>query len=73
MERYTNKNGDFGDSSYETSSNFIQVGFTSGSVYDYTYSSADPNNIEKIKALATNRSGLNSFIKRNVDRNTLKG
>lgn len=68
MERYANRNGDSGVSSYEIGSNFILVGFTSGSVYEYTYSSAGSGNIERMKGLAMNGSGLNSFIKRNVDK-----
>lgn len=68
MERYANKNGDSGVSSYEIGSNFISVGFTSGGVYEYTYSSAGSSNIETMKGLAINGRGLNSFIKRNVNK-----
>lgn len=68
MEKYANRNGDFGVSSYEIGSNFILVGFTSGSVYQYTYSSVVTSSIEMMKGPAMNVGGLNSFIKRNVDK-----
>jgi len=68
MQRYVDNDGNSGVSSYEIGSNFILVGFTSGSVYEYTYSSAGDSNIEMMKGLAISGSGLNSFLKRNVDK-----
>lgn len=62
MEKYGNKNGDSGISGFEIGSNFIQVEFSTGSIYEYTYSSAGENNIETMKNLAKSGSGLNSFI-----------
>jgi hypothetical protein len=68
MERYANYNRDSGVSNYEIGSNFILVGFTSGRVYEYTYSSAGEHNIEMMKGLAIKGSGLNSFINLNVNK-----
>ena len=66
MERYANRSGDSGVSGYEIGSNYIWVEFTTGSVYEYTYSSAGSANVETMKGLATNGSGLNSFINKTV-------
>lgn len=62
MERYANKSGNSGVSSYEIGSNYILVGFTTGSIYEYTYASAGSSHIENMKALAKSGSGLNSYI-----------
>ena len=69
MKKYANRSGDSGVSAYEIGSNYILVEFTSGSIYEYSYSSAGSSNIETMKSLATSGSGLNSFIKRNVNKN----
>ena len=52
MEKYRNKNGDSGISGYEIGGNFILIEFSTGSIYEYTYSSAGTNNIEMMKNLA---------------------
>lgn len=36
MERYANITGDSGVSTYEIGINYIYVGFTSGTIYEYT-------------------------------------
>lgn len=66
MERYANRSGSSGVSGYEIGSYYIWVEFTTGSIYEYTYSSAGTANIETMKGLAKNGSGLNSFINTNV-------
>jgi len=67
MERYANKNGDSAVSTYEIGINYIYIGFKSGSTYEYTYASAGPVNIEKMKALARAGRGLNTFITKYVN------
>jgi len=62
MERYANLKGDSAISSYEIGNNYILVEFISGSIYEYTYTSAGASNIETMKTLAELGSGLNSFI-----------
>lgn len=62
MEKYGNKNGDSGISGFEIGSNYILIEFSTGSVYEYTYTSAGENNIEAMKRLAISGSGLNGFI-----------
>ncbi|MCX8522734.1 hypothetical protein OF897_02215 [Chryseobacterium formosus] len=62
MEKYGNKNGDSGISGFEIGSNYILIEFSTGSVYEYTYTSAGESNIEAMKRLAISGSGLNGFI-----------
>lgn len=69
MESYANHSGNSGVSTYEIGSNYIWVGFNSGSIYEYTYSSAGTSNIENMKSLARSGSGLNSYIMRYVKKN----
>ncbi len=69
MEIYANLSGDSGVSAYQIGSDSIWVEFTSGSLYEYTYSSAGAGNIETMKSLAIAGCGLCSFIQRNVREN----
>ena len=69
MERYANLNGNSGVDAYEIGSDRIVVSFDSGSVYEYTYSSAGRSNIEAMKSLAQAGRGLCSFIQRTVRKN----
>ena len=62
MEIYSNNNGDSGVSGYQIGSDFIWVQFSTGRIYEYTYSSAGTSNIEAMKSLARTGSGLNGFI-----------
>jgi len=66
MELYANRSGNSGVFAFEIGQNYIVVTFTSGSVYEYTYSSAGVDNIESMKAYALSGAGLNSFIQRYV-------
>ena len=68
MERYKNLNGDSGVAEFENGSDYIRVKFNDGSVYLYTYASAGSSNIEEMKKLAVAGRGLNSFIKKNVNK-----
>jgi hypothetical protein len=62
MEKYANNNRDSGVSSYQIGSDYIWVEFSTGSIYEYNYSSAGSINIETMKKLAQSGSGLNGFI-----------
>ena len=67
MERYKDLGGDSGVSEYEIGPDFVEVRFeSSDKVYVYDYASAGRDNIEDIKTLAKNGSGLNAFINRNI-------
>lgn len=66
MERYRNLNGDSGVVAYEDGPDFIRVQFSDGAIYLYTNVSAGTHNIERMKQLAKNGQGLNSFINLNV-------
>ena len=69
MKRYKNLSGGSGIVAYESGPDFIRVRFSSGSVYLYTYESADPDDIEQMKELASKGEGLNSFINTTVYHN----
>lgn len=62
MERYKNLGGDSSVFGYEIDTNLITVYFTDQSAYVYTYQSAGPVIIEKMKSLAIAGRGLNSYI-----------
>ncbi|MFI5161218.1 MAG: hypothetical protein ACHQHN_08065 [Sphingobacteriales bacterium] len=66
MESYADNNGDSGISGYEIGGNYIRVQFKPEVIYEYTYASAGPGNIEMMKSLARSGDGLNSFINTNV-------
>ncbi len=68
MPRYLNIGGDSGVYSYSISETSITVIFkrTSRS-YTYSYYKAGSGHVENMKKLAIAGSGLNSYIKRNVN------
>lgn len=64
MERYKNIGGNSGVVGFETGTDYIRVQFSDGSVYLYTYTSADSTIIEEMKKLAFSGNGLNAYINR---------
>lgn len=62
MKRYGNLHGNSGIAAYEAGAKFIRIQFTSGSIYLYTYGSAGKDDIEEMKELAKEGSGLTRFI-----------
>lgn len=69
MESYKNLSGQSNVLNYEIGADFIIVEFDSKHgerFYKYSYSSAGEGNIEQMKQLANQGSGLNSFIMNNV-------
>lgn len=63
MERYRNTGGDSGVSAYEIGSDYIIVKFSGTTrTYRYSYKKAGVSHVEKMKRLAINGSGLNSYI-----------
>ena len=62
MRRYGNRHGNSGINAYEEGDDFIRIQFTSGSIYLYTYDSADEDDIEEMKELAREGEGLTRFI-----------
>lgn len=68
MERYKNLGGDSGVALYEIGPESIIVQFTTGATYLYNYRSAGQHHIEQMKALAIAGHGLNSYIKKYVNR-----
>lgn len=64
MNTYRNYGGDSGIKSYEINANSIRIMFSDLSIYEYTLSSVGVNNLSKMKLLASQGTGLNSFINR---------
>lgn len=62
MERYSDIDLDSGVVAYECGPDFIRVKFSDSSIYLYTYASAGPSHIEKMKELAIRGDGLNAYI-----------
>ena len=64
MEKYANLGGRSGVCEYSIGDDYIDVKFSDGSLYRYSYRSAGVAIIEEMKRLAVRGYGLNSFIMR---------
>ncbi len=64
MQHYRNTSGNSGVLAYNYDEDSINVMFSDGSVYKYSYRSAGENTVEELKRLADLGSGLNSYINR---------
>ncbi len=73
MQRYANLNGKSCVCSYQIGTNYILIGFTSGSLCAYTYSSAGREDVEEMKRFAIAGRGLGDYIGNHVqDRSSRK-
>jgi len=69
MERYRNISGNSNISAYEIGSDYIAVKFqNTARIYRYSYAKAGRANVEHMKQLALAGHGLNSFIRRVVNK-----
>ena len=66
MNYYRNLGKNSGIRAYQIATNGLVVQFSDGSVYEYTYSSAGREAIDKMKILAKQGLGLNSYINKKV-------
>lgn len=67
MERYKNRNGDSGVSSFEIGKDYIRIKFKETiKLYKYSYRKAGQKHVEKMKILAENGTGLNEYVNRYV-------
>lgn len=66
MEIYMNLGNASGVSSYGIGEDFIIVVFSTGKPYRYSYGKAGRMHVEKMKELAKNGRGLNSYINKYV-------
>lgn len=67
MEKYLNRGGNSGISSFEIGVDYVSIYFNGNSkLYKFSYISAGASHIEVMKILARNGSGLNSYIMKNV-------
>jgi hypothetical protein len=72
MENYKNLGGDSGVLAFELGGDSILVQFRDGSLYLYNYQSTGKDNVERMKKLALDGVGLNSFISRVVRKSYAK-
>lgn len=66
MERYLNRGGDSGITSYQIEESRIIVWFKGGRDYSYSHSRAGQSHVENMKRLALSGSGLNEYINKYV-------
>ena len=66
MERYANRGGNSGVRGYNIGEDYIDVMFSTGAVYKYSYRSAGVAKVEEMKHLAVAGQGLNSYIMRHA-------
>lgn len=67
MIKYRDVDGDSGVQEYELGDDYIKVQFKGTSkIYTYSYQKAGKENVEIMKKLAPNGTGLNSFINTDV-------
>ena len=66
MERYVNRSGNSQVTHYQINEDNITVWFKGGRSYTYSYRGAGKSNVETMKRLASNGSGLSAYITRNV-------
>lgn len=66
MQRYKNLNGHSGVRGYEIYPERIEVQFSDGRIYSYSYKRAGERRVENMKVLACQGYGLNSYINRYV-------
>ena len=67
MKSYANLGGKSSVESYEYGPDYIAVRFKAGDTYTYSYDGAGKENVDHMKELADSGSGLNSFIRKNVN------
>jgi len=63
IKTYQSKSGkQSGVVAYKTGPDFIEVRFTNGNVYRYSFTSAGMKSVEEMKRLAENQLGLATYI-----------
>jgi hypothetical protein len=66
MRQYGGQPKRHGVTGYELGPDSIDVAFTSGWVYRFSYQKPGPNRVERMKALAESGHGLSTFISKHV-------
>lgn len=72
MQKYKNLGGNSGVAAYEIAEDSIIVQFNDGGLYLYNHSKPGMINVNRMKQLALNGSGLNSLIRRVIKKNYSK-
>jgi len=67
MENYLNNSGNSPITHYKIGNDYVIVRFNGGKDYSYSYlGKAGKSNVETMKILAVNGSGLSAYITKNV-------
>ncbi|GGC13795.1 hypothetical protein [Pseudoduganella buxea] len=66
MKRYRNLDGHSGVVAYAIADDAIDVKFTGGDVYHYSYRKPGREHVERMKALALAGQGLSTYISQQV-------
>ena len=66
MNRYRNSGGDSGVSGYEIGIDYIQIRFSTGKIYSYSYRRAGKRHVDQMKILAEKGKGLNTYLNKYV-------
>ncbi len=66
MKKYGRLSGDSGVLAYQLADEEIKVKFVDGTVYLYSYASAGPVHVERMKQLARDGKGLSTYISKHV-------
>ena len=64
MQIYNNLGGNSGVHAYHIGEDYIEVQFNTGKIYRYSYMKAGKEKVERMKFLAKQGNGLNSYIMR---------
>lgn len=72
MQKYLDRDKDSGISSYQIGVNYIIVKFKAGQLYEYNYTRPGKLHVDKMKILAVQGNGLNSYINKYVGANCYK-
>lgn len=66
LQRYANRSGHSGVAGYAAGRDAITLEFTDGTVYLYSYDCPGRRHVERMKTLASDGSGLGTYINRHV-------
>lgn len=66
LHRYPNRGERSGVAAYAARRNAIAVEFTDGKIYLYSYDCPGRRHVERMKSLATDGTGLSTYISRHI-------
>lgn len=72
MQKYRNSSGDSAIKQFELGPDFIKIEFLDGALYLYDHIKPGSKHVEKMKTLALDGRGLNSYINSHVKKTYAK-